>query len=84
MASRSRKEFRGRDFQRLSNLIKAVHMVQNMDVERANYNAKDANISKPNKLMFAAWAKVSTALKTIEDRASVLLDLNVGKEDPGV
>lgn len=84
MASRTRKEFRGRDYQRIANLAKALQMVRAMDLERANYNADPKNEDKPSRKLFAAWNKVSTAMNTMQKRLEAIAELKLGMEDPGI
>jgi hypothetical protein len=84
MASRNRHEFRGRDYQRLVNLRKALQMGANMDVERANWNADEKNKDKRDRVLFAAWPRLVTAMRTLIDRIDVLVDLKKGNDDPGI
>lgn len=68
MAQRSRKEFRGKDYQRLHGLERHLDMVTTMDSDRSFYNVLEKKDYELPKELFATDTDLVAAVNLIKAR----------------
>lgn len=68
MAQRSRKEFRGKDYQRIHGLERHLDMVITMDADRSFWNVLEREEFELEKQLFASDSDLVGAINMIKTR----------------